>query len=450
MPVERKSPAAPFQTVCKKPKRQSNRVQSATLRSVAVRSAAWSTAGLLLLMLAGCRNHDFPDYPAGYHEYAYVTNGGSNTVSVFDVVNMRLERQLKVGTNPTGVAANPKRNEVYVVNTGENGSSEATDTLATGASSNETTSNGAASNGSISIIDAEKNTVAATIPVHKGPYFLDVDPGGNVAYVANSGSSSVSILDLTARREIEAVPVGAGPGEARITPDGRSLVVSNRADNSVTILGPNGSNRDWKSRATLTGCPGATTIAVMKDSSKAFIACSASHQVMVVQLARATEPGGSARQDAVEAMLDVGHTPVDIAIKPDGGEVFVSNFGSNTISEITATTDDVTGAYTMGSHPARSLVSQDNALLYVSNFESQEVTVYSIDDGKRVGGPPIRVGDGPDAMAFSSNGKLLFVVDARSGDVAVVRTSDRSLFTLLPSGRKPNAIAIKAFTLRGK
>ncbi|HEY9128164.1 MAG TPA: YncE family protein [Acidobacteriaceae bacterium] len=404
------------------------------------RRAAFGAVGLFSVLLGGCRSHDFPDYPAGYREFAYVTNGGSNTVSVFDVVNMRLDRQLQVGASPTGVTANPKRNEVYVVNTGESGST--------------------GGNGSLSVIDTEKNAVAATIPVHKQPYFVDVDPAGDVAYVANSGSNTVSVIDLTARREIEAVPVGNGPGEARIAPDGKSLVVSNRAGNSVTVLGPNGGNRDWKTRATLTGCPGATAVAVMKDSSKAFVACSAGHQVMVVQLAHAAEPGGAARQDAVEAMLDVGRSPVDVALKPDGGEVFVSNFESNTISEISATTDDVSGAYTMGSHPARGLVSGDNALLYVSNFESQEVTVYSIDDGKRLGpsapgaaglgSGAIHVGDGPDALAFSANGKLLFVVDARSGDVAVVRTSDRSLFTLLPSGRKPNAIAIKAFTMRGK
>jgi YVTN family beta-propeller protein len=375
-------------------------------------------------MLSGCRNHDFPDYPAGYREFAYVTNGGSNTVSVFDVVNLRLDRQLQVGQNPTGVTANRKRNEVYVVNTGASGG-----------------------NGSVSVIDTGKNAVAATIPVRKQPYFIDVDPAGDIAYVANAGSDSVSVIDLAARHEIAAIPVGDAPGEARITPDGKSLVVSNRAGNSVTILGPVGSNRSWTARATLPGCPGATDIAIMKDSSKAFVACSAGHQIMVVQLAKAADLASPGRPDTIEAMLDVGSQPVQIALKPDGGEVFVSNFESNTISEISATTDDVSGAYTMGSHPARGLVSGDNTLLYVSNFESQEVTIYSIDDGKRVG-PSIHVGDGPDAMAFSSNGKLLFVVDARSGDIAVVRTSDRSLFTLLPSGQKPNAIAVKAFTVR--
>jgi DNA-binding beta-propeller fold protein YncE len=81
----------------------------------------------------------------------------------------------------------------------------------------------------------------------------------------------------------------------------------------------------------------------------------------------------------------------------------------------------------------------------VANFRSQYVTVYSVDDGRRIGS--IHVGDGPSAMAFSNSNLLLFVVDGRSGDVAVVRTGTRSLFTLLPTGRAPNAIAIKAFKL---
>jgi YVTN family beta-propeller protein len=50
-------------------------------------------------------------------------------------------------------------------------------------------------------------------------------------------------------------------------------------------------------------------------------------------------------------------------------------------------------------------------------------------------------------LAFSSSGHLLFVVDTRSADVAVVRTASKSLFTLIPTGRNPNAIAVKAFKL---
>ncbi len=153
--------------------------------------------------------------------------------------------------------------------------------------------------------------------------------------------------------------------------------------------------------------------------------------------------------DRLEALLDVGRGPVHLALKPDGGELFVANALSNSISEIVTTTNDVGGAYIMGDNPAHGLVSSDNSLLYVANLNSQEVTIYSIDDGKRLG--DIHVGDGPAMMAFSAAGHLLFVVDARSGDVSVVRTASlrtpglHSIFTMLPAGRGPNAIAVKAF-----
>ena len=115
-----------------------------------------------------------------------MSNGASNTVSVLDLVYMRQDHTLQVGSQPTGVAVNPKRDEVYVVNTGS-----------------------ASGNGSVSVIDTNVNRVVATIPVHKLPYFIDVDAAGDRAYVANSGSNTVSVIDLDRRREIAV----AGTGE---------------------------------------------------------------------------------------------------------------------------------------------------------------------------------------------------------------------------------------------
>jgi YVTN family beta-propeller protein len=150
-------------------------------------------------------------------------------------------------------------------------------------------------------------------------------------------------------------------------------------------------------------------------------------------------------------MLDVGRAPIQLALKPDGGELFVSNSLSNSISEIDTSKNDVGGAYLIGDDPVRGLVSSDNALLYVANFRSQYVTIYSIDEGKRLPGSiqglpgSIRVDDGPEALAFSSSGLLLFVVDNRSSDAAVIRTDTRAIISILPTGRAPNSIAVKAF-----
>jgi YVTN family beta-propeller protein len=382
------------------------------LRSI--RPAVW--LALLAVGLTGCRR-DEPNYPANYREYAYISNGGSNTVTVLDLVNMRQDRVIAVGSNPSGLGVNPRRNEVYVVNSGS---------------------------GTVSVIDAERNTVAATMRVQREPYFIDVDARGERAYVANSRSNNVSVLDLGRRREIGVIGAGEGPGMARISNDGNTVVITNRASGSVSIADA----RSFKVRSSFDHCPGATDAIIMPDSSKAFVTCSGGHQIMVIGLAHAggMEPRAA---DVLLTFMDVGKTPVHIDLKPDGGEAFVSNYDSDTISEITTNSNEVGGAYLVGAHPVRGLVTADNSLLYVSDFGAGRVGVYSIDDGKLIG-PGVKVGEGPDALAFSASGQHLLVVDAVSGDIAVLRTggSAPSLLTLFPAGRSPNDIVVKAFLLR--
>ncbi len=352
----------------------------------------------------------FLEYPANYREYAYVTNGGSNTVSIYDVVEYTPGPRTSGGRKPRfAVVASPTRNEVYVVNQGSS-----------------------SGQGSVSVINAENNTVSANIPVGVQPVALTLNPDGGLAYVANSGANSVSVLDMKAHRVAAIIGAGEQPVALRVSPDDKTLVVANHVGNSVSIIDP----ETGMLRAVFGGCPGASDVVILPDSTKAFAACSGGHQVMAIALARpAAHP---AQPDRLESLLDVGHNPVQLALKPDGGEIFVLNSLSDTISEVITGTNDVLGAYLMGADPVRGLVSADNSLLYVGNLHSQEVTIYSIDDGKRIGG--IHVGDGPSALAFSAGGNLLFVVDSRSGDVAVVRTALPSLtalrslfaFTFLP------------------
>jgi len=382
--------------------------------------------------LAGCRSGAFPDVPPGYREYAYISNGGANTVTVLDLVYLRQDRTLGVGLGPTGMAVNPKRNEVYVVNT---------------------------RSGSVSVIDAEANRVVATIPVRRQPYAISVDAAGRRAYVANAGSNSVSVIDLDQRREVLAIATGEQPGLTRISPDMRSVVVTNRGSGSVSIFatgwtGSGAGESALRLRATIAGCPGATDAAILPDSSKVFVACSGGHQVMAVNLAAAPE-GWAAKgnpsllSDRMLAMLDVGEGPVHLAMKPDGGEIFVANFDSDSISEIATGTNEVGGTYTIAKRPSRGVVSGDNGTLWISNFGADSVSLYSIDDGRLVGS--VRTGSSPDAMAFSADEHLLLAADARSGDVAVIRTQGKQgpgLFTMLPAGSQPNDIVVKA--LAGK
>ncbi len=393
----------------------------------------------LPLGFAGCHRIGFPSYPAAYREFAYVTSGTSNSVAVLDLVYLRQDRVLQVGRNPTGMAANPVLNEVYAVNTDSD---------------------------SVSVIDTTKNQVAATIGVHHKPYFIEVAPDGKRAYVPNSGSNTVSVIDLDKRREIAVAATGEGPGVARVSPDNRMLVVSNRVAGSVSVYTITDSDKQpLQFRESFNGCPGATDIAIAANSlsdltsgSKAFIACSGGHQVMDIWLAASPDSwrgqqDTTSQHDQMLALLDVGKTPTHLALKPDQGEVFSTNFDSDSISEISTWTNEVSGTYIVGANPSRAIISRDDSSLWVTNFGADTTILYSIDDGRLVTG--IRTGSHPDALAFcicnNKDEHLLLVVDSSSGDVAVIRNQQNvppSLFTMLSAGSHPNDIVVKAFNAK--
>jgi YVTN family beta-propeller protein len=398
------------------------------------RQRAFAGAALLLpALLGGCHRYRFPVYPASYHEFAYVSDGADNTVTVLDLVYLRRDRTLSVGRQPTGMAVNPVRNEVYVANTGSD---------------------------SVSVLDAEKNEVVRTIGVHRTPYSIDVAPDGKRAYVANSGSNTVSVLDLDARREIGVAATGEAPGVVKVSPDNRTLVVSNRVAGSISVYSIHSDDRahPLELREAFSGCKGATDVAIVPNSaqdldsgSKAFVACSGARNVMVVWLA-ATADSWRGKQDAtlqhdqMLCMLDVGKTPTHLAMKPDAGEVFSTNFDSDSISEIDTWNNNVSGTYVVGSKPARAIVSQDNSSVWVTDFGSDSATLYSIDDGRPEAS--VHTGAKPDALAFSADEHLLLVADSGSADVAVIRMQAQNgpaLFTLLPGGAQPNDIVVKSF-----
>jgi YVTN family beta-propeller protein len=214
-------------------------------------------------------------------------------------------------------------------------------------------------------------------------------------------------------------------------------VVSNRADNTISLI----DNSRLVVRTTLPGCQQAEDIAIMADSTKAFVACTGAGQVAAIDL----------KNDKVLALLDVGRTPVHLALKPDGGELIVCNFDSNSVSIIETNNNEVGGSYLIGTKPARAVLSADSSHLYVSNFASNTVAVYDIDNGKVIAS--ISVGSRPDGLALSNSEDYLLVLNSQSGDVAVVqkRKSTRldpneySLLTMIPVGVQPNNVVVKSF-----
>jgi len=85
--------------------------------------------------------------------FAYITNYGSNTVSVIDTSSNTVTATVTVGTGHYGVAVNPAGTRVYVANVNSN---------------------------TVSVIDTSSNTVTATVTVESMPFAFGIfiSPGG--------------------------------------------------------------------------------------------------------------------------------------------------------------------------------------------------------------------------------------------------------------------------------
>ena len=388
---------------------------------------------LPLLLLIGCRHSGFPEVKDGYREFAYIprvrlhANAGSDTVTVLDLVAIRPDRNIHVAPNPDALALSPTRPELYVL------SSDPADRP-----------------GTLSVLSTDTNTLTATVPLPRGPAALSIAPDGHRAYIANYLANSVTVVDLDTRKPLATLPTGKGPTAAQISPDDRTLLVTNETSGTVSLFSVLPIGPPLTLRATFTGCPGATSPVILPNSSRAFIACSTGHQVLALSLALAfdnydAKQDSSLLTDHALALLDVGQQPTHLTMKPDGGEVFASNAGSNSISEIAAYTNEVGGTYPIGNVPAHGVISADGSALWVANSGSESVSLYSVLDGHLVS--ILQTGRAPDAVALSADEHLLLAADTKSGDVALIRTASKlgpELFTILPAGENPVAIAIKA------
>jgi len=286
---------------------------------------------------------------------AYITNGGSNTVSVIATASGAVVGSpIGVGSSPYGVAIAPDASKVYVANSGSNtvsviatASNTVIATITVGASpvGLAMTADGgtvyAANSGAntVSVIATASNTVTATIAVGTNPSGVTVTPDGSKVYVANTGDGTVSLILTSLNAATAAIPVGAGPLGLAVSPDGSTLYVANKSGDSVSVIPTAGAVVS----ATIAVGLGPAGIAVTPDGSTVYVADSITNLVSVIGTAKNT----------VTATVTVGNAPLGVAVTPDGGKVFVVNQGDATVSVIATAGNTVIGSpIAVGAVPA--------------------------------------------------------------------------------------------------
>jgi YVTN family beta-propeller protein len=274
--------------------------------------------------------------PAQAQTFAYVTNEGSNSVSVIDTSTNTVVATVGVGTRPFGVAVTPDGTRAYVTNN--------------------------IVSGSVSVIDTSSRTVVATIGVGANPLQVAITPDGTRAYVTNIGSNFVSVIDTSTNTVVATVPDGGtAPFGVAITPDGTRAYVGDETSATVSVIDT--STNTLVATVPCT-CFGAGGVAITPDGTRAYVTTFGNSAVQEIDTSTNT-PG---------PLVFVGGTPFQVAITPDGSRAYVPNESS--VSVINTSTNTVVATVADGgTAPFGVAITPDGTRAYVTNIASNSVSV---------------------------------------------------------------------------
>jgi YVTN family beta-propeller protein len=235
-----------------------------------------------------------------------------NTVAFVNTCPYQTVARVGVGARPVAVAGTPDGQLALVANAG-----------------NGTTS------GTVSVIGIANRVVSRSITFTAPdgsvvqPNGIAVLPDGSRAYVTDHQcpNSFIFIVDLSTFNVIGNIPYACYPAAIAVTPDGSQVWVSSRGDGRVDVY-----DTATNTRITAYNMPLATGIAFNPTGTRAYLASGGSPGYIAVI-------DTSSYQTITQ--IPVGNLPHVVAVTPSGRHVFVTNALSNSISQISTTTNKV-------------------------------------------------------------------------------------------------------------
>lgn len=266
------------------------------------------------------------------------------------------------------------------------------------------------------------------------PFVIVVAPGGQTAYVADSGwdgprsQTTVTPVNLDTDRAGPPIQAGLGPMGIGITPDGRRAYVADMGSllenqtstmvdaDTVTPIDLQG---DHPMKPIVVG-PGVGAISITPDGKKALVGIDGteSHPQSHVEILNLSS-------GQLSAPISVGAAPMAIAITPDGREALVTDTGFNPIGHTVTPIDLSTGkagrSITVGTAPIDIVLTPNGRTAFVANAESPGSEAFSshgvvsvIDVSSNRVSRSIEVPGVPQSLAISPDGKTVYEVGLES------------------------------------
>lgn len=215
----------------------------------------------------------------------FISNGGDNTVTIFDTKTLKETNRIKVGTKPDAIIFDPATKNIFSFNGGSNDCSviDAAKDVVAGTIPLDGKPEIAVSDGKgevfvnledkneIDIIDAQKMKVVNhfSLSPGEGPTGLAIDTKNKRLFSACDNEKMI-ILDYTNGKIVATPPIGKGPDGAAYDAEKGLAFSPNGKDGTLTIIGTEKSDQ-YKVMQTVQTAPLARTIALDTKTHKLYL-----------------------------------------------------------------------------------------------------------------------------------------------------------------------------------
>jgi len=287
------------------------------------------------------------------------------------------------------------------------------------------------------------------------PTNLAITPDGRLALVANSvrwekgtdgwespPDNKMHLIDLTKKppQLLGSIETGGQqPSGMAVSQDGRWVAVANRADNSVSVYSIAGQKVELQDTVSIDG--EAAAVAISPDASRILVTKFAEHAVAVVE-----HQSGTLSYDSAQD-LAVGRWPYNVQIAAPGRVALIANNGNKglpdghadsvSVVDLAAQPPRVVDHVTVGDGPEGLAISpngklavvpllQGSAPLFEGKWFFQQtgsVAILSIAGTSVNKIDEIEVGRFPEGVGFSKDGQYIYVGDLLDDTVSVLKVN---------------------------
>jgi phospholipase C len=249
----------------------------------------------------------------------WVTESGTNTVSVIPTSTNKITDTVVVGVYPHGIAISPDGKTAYVANTGPN----------TGRGGSQT----------VSVVDVNALRQTKTIKVGEAPQVVDISPDGSQLWV--TCADGVFVITTAGGHVRKASEPLHNPHGVTVAPNGKHAYVTDTEHDQVVVIST--SSLRTVRRVKVGRSPWNT--AFTADSAKAFVSNANENTVSAIDTARGRVVKTIALGSGSDGQLN--HIPTGIALSPEG-HIWVACNVSSSIVVIDPSSDAVLQSIDIG------------------------------------------------------------------------------------------------------